>query len=161
MPAPPAAKLFALSREAARTMFGCREPEALRAFLETELPQLVSEEQRVEIGSVWGPLRAACAAADEDTAAGFFPELRLILLGGRELQAGPNYEVRLMRPDAVPKIAADLAALFPEQRRERIAAEPALAAHVEEALGAVEEITRLYGQAASAGACVLLVVELT
>jgi uncharacterized protein DUF1877 len=111
---------IALAREHAKTLFGLKDDEGLRKFLD-ELrlgPDMRKSGRVLEMGTLWNPLHRCLTDGELDPAAGDFP-LNHAVLGGKQLHKGGDYTAVLVRPDMTRFIADGLAELEEEDLRKK------------------------------------------
>ena len=103
---------IALSREDAKTIFGLKDDDNLRRFLEDlrTRPDVKKSGRLLESGTKWDPIHRCLSDGSLDPAAGDFP-LNHAVLGGKQLHRGPDYTAVLVRPDMTQFIADALAGL--------------------------------------------------
>lgn len=129
---------YALNREDARQIFGCRTPESLLEFVQKigANPDVL----QVAAGETAFALHRALTGGD-DPAAGEYP-LNHVVLGGRPLASAEQFTVVLKRPDIVTHLVAALQNVTLD--------DPVLA-------DVAQKLSSLYQAAAAAGSAVILV----
>jgi len=111
---------LALAREHAKTLFGLKDDESIRKFLE-ELkarPDMKKSGRMLDIGTLWDPIHRCLTEGQLDPAAGDFP-LNTAILGGKQLLKGSDYTAVLIRPDMTNFIADALAELEEDDLRKK------------------------------------------
>jgi Domain of unknown function (DUF1877) len=116
---------IALTREHAKTLFGLKNDEALRTFLdELQRHTEMRKSGRVlETGNNWDPIHRCLTDGELDPAGGDFP-LSHAVLGGKQLHKGSDRVVVLVRPDMTRFIADALAELPEAELRKKFFALP-------------------------------------
>jgi len=111
---------IALTREHAKTLFGLKDDEGLRQFLDElrRRPDMQKSGRVLETGALWDPLHRCLADGELDPAAGDFP-LNHAVLGGKQLHHGADYTAVLVRPDMTRFIADALGELEEEELRKK------------------------------------------
>ena len=107
---------LALSREDAKQLFGCRDEESLREWIQQFVESdTVWKEQRVvrHVGH-WRTLHQCLSDGSLDPDGGEFP-LNHVFLGGRKMVNSDSTLVAMIRPDMVPIIADAMASHSREQ----------------------------------------------
>ena len=107
---------FALDREDAKQLFGCRDETALRDVVQQWAESdLIWEEQRVvRCAACWPALHRCLSDGSLDLDGGEFP-LNHVFLGGRSMANNELLLVALVRPDMVPMVAQAMASLSREE----------------------------------------------
>jgi hypothetical protein len=111
---------IALAREHAKTLFGLKDDEGLRKFLDelSRQPQMRKSGRVLETGTKWDAIHRCLTDGELDPAGGEFP-LNHAVLGGKSLHKGSDYVAVLVRPDMTRFIADALAELEEEQVRQK------------------------------------------
>ena len=91
---------IALSREHAKRLFGQKDDENLRKFLDELIasPEMKKTGRLFDSGCAWDPMHRCLTEGELDPAAGEFP-LNHVVLGGKQLHQGNDYVAALVRPD--------------------------------------------------------------
>ncbi len=99
----------ALGREHAKRLFGIKDDESLRQFVEelTNSKEIRSSGRLVESGPHWATIHCCLTDGELDPAGGEFP-LNHVVLGGKALHRGDDYTAVLVRPDMTLFIAEAL-----------------------------------------------------
>jgi hypothetical protein len=103
---------IALARDHAKTLFGLKDDESIRKFLD-ELkarPDIKKSGRMLDLGTLWDPIHRCLTEGELDPAAGDFP-LNTAILGGKQLLKGSDYTAVLIRPDMTNFIADALGEL--------------------------------------------------
>jgi uncharacterized protein DUF1877 len=111
---------LALAREHAKTLFGLKDDESIRKFLE-ELkarPDMKKSGRMLDLSTLWDPIHRCLTEGELDPAAGDFP-LNSAILGGKQLLKGDDYTAVLIRPDMTNFIADALAELEEDDLRKK------------------------------------------
>jgi hypothetical protein len=111
---------LALAREHAKTLFGLKDDESIRKFLE-ELkakPDMKKSGRMLDLGTLWDPIHRCLTEGQLDPAAGDFP-LNTAILGGKQLLKGSDYTAVLIRPDMTNFIADALGELEEDELRKK------------------------------------------
>lgn len=95
--------LYALDRDAAKLIFGCKDDASLQQAVD-DVNRRGDAEQRLVVRDYEPLAKAYEAVAESREQSG----LNFVLLGGRPLHEGPERLMRLVRPDIVPPLAAEL-----------------------------------------------------
>lgn len=114
---------LALAREHAKTLFGIKEDEVLRKFLE-ELrtrPDIKRSGRLLEATTLWDPIHRCLTEGELDATAGDFP-LNHAVLGGKQLHQSADYTAVLIRPDMTRFIADALEELDEDELRKKFMA---------------------------------------
>jgi hypothetical protein len=114
---------IALEREHAKTLFGLKDDEAIRKFLE-ELkvrPDMKKSGRVLDLGTLWDPIHRCLTEGELDPAAGDFP-LNTAILGGKQLLKGADYAAVLIRPDVTRFIADGLGEVEEDNLRQKFLA---------------------------------------
>lgn len=149
-----------LSRELAKTMFGCLTPEALRTFF----TQLAPDVPRLEGGAAALALHRVLTNGSLEPNAGEYP-LNHAVLGGRVLGHETGYAVILKRPDMCAHIADGLSKILPETIEASLGQLAAANSEIVQSIQSSDvatllaELTTLYQTAAARGEAVVLVRE--
>ena len=100
---------IALSREHAKRLFGQKDDENLRAFLDELIasPEMKKSGRLFDSGAIWDPMHRCLTEGELDPAGGEFP-LNHAVLGGKQLHHGNDYVASLIRPDMTTFIAEAL-----------------------------------------------------
>src|SRR5689334_11614403 len=109
-----------LAREHAKTLFGLKDDESIRKFLE-ELktrPDIIKSGRLLDLGTLWDPIHRCLTEGELDATAGDFP-LNAAILGGKQLLKGTDYTAVLIRPDMTRFIADGLAELEEDDIRKK------------------------------------------
>jgi uncharacterized protein DUF1877 len=111
---------IALARDHAKTLFGLKDDDGLRKFLDDlqKRPDMRKSGRVLETGTNWDPIHRCLTEGELDPAAGDFP-LNHAILGGKQLHKGTDYTAVLIRPDMTNFIADALAELKEEDLRKR------------------------------------------
>jgi hypothetical protein len=111
---------IALAREHAKTLFGLKDDEGLRRFLDDlkTRPDMKKSGRVLETGTRWDPIHRCLTEGELDPAGGEFP-LNHAVLGGKQLHIGSDYVAALVRPDMTRFIADALAELEEEALRQK------------------------------------------
>ena len=111
---------IALPREHAKTLFGLKDDEGLRKFLDElqKRPDLRKSGRVLETGTNWNPIHRCLTEGELDPAAGDFP-LNTAVLGGKQLLKGTDYTAVLIRPDVTRFIADALGELEEDDVRKK------------------------------------------
>lgn len=98
-----------LTREDAQQLFSAKEDDAVRNVIDNlrKSPKHLENGLVLECGCDWDPIHRALTEGTLDPDGGEFP-LDHCVLGGRQLHAGDDFEVIVIRPDIVPHVAAAL-----------------------------------------------------
>lgn len=114
---------IALAREHAKTLFGLKDDDNLRQFLEDlrKRPDVKKSGRLLEAGTLWDPIHRCLTDGTLDPAAGDFP-LNTAVLGGKQLHRGNDYTAVLIRPDMTQFIADALAELDEDETRKKFQA---------------------------------------
>src|SRR5436190_24084465 len=111
---------IALAREHAKTLFGIKDDESIRSFLE-ELkarPDMKKSGRVLDLGTLWDPIHRCLTEGKLDPAGGDFP-LNTAVLGGKQLLKGTDYTAVLIRPDMTRFIADALADVEEDDMRKK------------------------------------------
>ena len=111
---------IALAREHAKTLFGLKDDEGLRKFLDEleKRPDMRKSGRVLETGTNWDPIHRCLTEGELEAAAGDFP-LNHAVLGGKELHKGSDYTAVLVRPDMTHFIAEALGEVQEEDLRKK------------------------------------------
>jgi hypothetical protein len=111
---------IALSREHAKRVFGIRDDESLRQFLEElkSSPEIKRSGRLLDNGILWDPIHRCLTEGELDPTAGDFP-LNHAILGGKQLHNGSDYVAALIRPDMTRFITDALADLEEDYVRQK------------------------------------------
>ena len=111
---------IALTREHAKSLFGLKEDQALRKFLEDlrRRPDMQKSGRVLETVSIWDPIHRCLTEGELDPTGGDFP-LNHAVLGGKQLHNGGDYTAVLVRPDMTRFIADALGELEEEELRKK------------------------------------------
>jgi hypothetical protein len=111
---------IALTREHAKTLFGLKDDEGLRKFLDElrQRPDMKKSGRVLETGTNWDPIHRCLTEGELDPASGDFP-LNHAVLGGKQLHHGTDYTAVLVRPDVTRFIADALAEVEEEGLRKK------------------------------------------
>jgi hypothetical protein len=111
---------IALAREHAKTLFGLKDDEGLRKFLDDleQRPDMRKSGRVFDIGTKWDPIHRCLTEGELDPVAGDFP-LNHAVLGGKQLHKGSDYVASLVRPDMTRFIADALAELEEDDLRKK------------------------------------------
>ncbi len=117
---------IALSREHAKRLFGQKDDENLRKFLDEliALPDMKKSGRLFDSGGTWEALHRCLTEGELDPAAGDFP-LNHAILGGKQLHHGGDYVAALVRPDMTNFIAEALGDVKEEDLRKSFFGLPA------------------------------------
>jgi len=112
----------ALGRENAKTLFGLKDDDSLRKFVQDlKISKEIKDSGRlVNCGPHWATIHCCLNDGDQslDPAAGEFP-LNNAILGGKALHRGDDYLAMLVRPDVVPFVTEALAGVKQSDFREK------------------------------------------
>jgi hypothetical protein len=97
---------IALGREHAKELFGIKDDEALRKFLDDlkSRPDMKKSGRVLETGTTWDAIHRCFTDGELDPAGGEFP-LNHAVLGGKQLYKGADSTAVLIRPDMTRFIA--------------------------------------------------------
>jgi len=111
---------IALPREHAKTLFGLKDDEGLRKFLDEleKRPDMRKSGRVLETGTSWDPIHRCLTEGELEASAGEFP-LNHAVLGGKELHKGSDYTAVVVRPDMTRFIADALAEVQEEDLRQK------------------------------------------
>ena len=111
---------IALAREHAKTLFGLKDDEGLRKFLDEleKRPDMRKSGRVLETGAKWDPIHRCLTEGELDPAAGDFP-LNHAVLGGKQLHKGSDYTAVVVRPDMTRFIADALAEVNEDEMRKK------------------------------------------
>ena len=109
---------IALGREHAKELFGIKEDEALRKFLDDlkVRPDMKKSGRVLETGTTWDAIHRCFTDGELDPAGGEFP-LNHAVLGGKQLYKGTDSTAVLIRPDMTRFIADALSELDQDELR--------------------------------------------
>jgi hypothetical protein len=109
---------IALSREHAKRLFGQKDDENLRKFLDELIadPGMKKSGRLFDSGTHWGAIHRCLSEGELDPAAGDFP-LSHVILGGKQLHQGNDYVASLVRPDMTNFVADAIGELAEEDVR--------------------------------------------
>ena len=111
---------IALAREHAKTLFGLKDDQSLRQFLD-ELrvrPDMKKSGRVLDTGILWDPIHRCLTEGELDPTGGDFP-LNHAVLGGKQLLKGTDHTAVLIRPDMTRFIADGLAELEEDHVRKK------------------------------------------
>jgi hypothetical protein len=114
---------IALGREHAKRLFGIKDDESLRQFVE-ELkasPEMKKSGRLLDNGPLWDPIHRCLTEGTLDPEGGDFP-LNHAVLGGKQLHNSGDYVASLVRPDMTRFIADALAELEEDEMRQKFLA---------------------------------------
>jgi len=117
---------IALSREHAKRLFGQKDDENLRKFLDELIadPGMKKSGRLFDSGVHWDPLHRCLTEGELDSAAGEFP-LNHAVLGGKQLHQGGDYAAALVRPDMTNFVAEAISEVDEENLRKSFFGLPA------------------------------------
>jgi len=97
---------IALSREHAKRLFGQKDDENLRKFLDELIadPAMKKSERLFDSGAHWDAMHRCLTEGELDATAGEFP-LSHAVIGGKQLHQGGDYVAALVRPDMTNFVA--------------------------------------------------------
>ena len=101
--------LLVCERDDAKRIFAARSDEALTEFFKEYLSDSknLDQDRTLDLQSKWLAIHACFCGGSTDSSAGDLP-LNQIILGGRPLGSGSQFQAILVRPDFVPHIVAAL-----------------------------------------------------
>jgi hypothetical protein len=114
---------IALVREHAKTLFGLKDDESIRKFLDElkQRPDMKKSGRLLDVGARWDPIHRCLTEGELDPSAGDFP-LNAAVLGGKQLLKGADYTAVLIRPDMTRFIADALGELEENDLRQKFLA---------------------------------------
>ncbi|MGI8979898.1 MAG: DUF1877 family protein [Pirellulaceae bacterium] len=117
---------IALSREHAKRLFGQKDDENLRKFLDELIadPGMKKSGRLFDSGIHWDAMHRCLTEGELDSAAGEFP-LNHVVLGGKQLHQGGDYVAALVRPDMTNFVADAIAEVEEENLRKSFFGLPA------------------------------------
>ena len=117
---------IALSREHAKRLFGQKDDENLRKFLDELItsPEMKKTGRLFDSGCTWDAMHRCLTEGELDPAGGEFP-LNHAVLGGKQLHQGNDYVAALIRPDMTTFIAEALGDVKEEDLRKSFFGLPA------------------------------------
>lgn len=118
---------IALAREHAKRVFGQKDDESLRAFLQELItaPEMIKSGRVLNTGKAWNAIHRCLTEGELDPTAGDFP-LNQVVLGGKQLHQGDDYAAVLIRPDMTTFVSEALNGIKePEFRAKFFALDPA------------------------------------
>lgn len=117
---------IALSREHAKRLFGQKDDENLRKFLDELIadPGMKKGGRLFDSGTHWDAIHRCLTEGELDANAGEFP-LSHAVLGGKQLHQGGDYAAALVRPDMTNFVADAIGEVEEENLRKSFFALPA------------------------------------
>ncbi|MBC7852662.1 MAG: DUF1877 family protein [Pirellulaceae bacterium] len=117
---------IALSREHAKRLFGQKDDENLRKFLDDLIadPGMKKSGRLFDSGIQWDAMHRCLTEGELDSSAGEFP-LNHVVLGGKQLHQGGDYVAALVRPDMTNFVADAIADVEEENLRKSFFGLPA------------------------------------
>ena len=117
---------IALSREHAKRLFGQKDDENLRKFLDELIadPGMKKSGRLFDSGIHWEAMHRCLTEGELDSSAGEFP-LNHVVLGGKQLHQGGDYVAALVRSDMTNFVADAIADIKEENLRKSFFGLPA------------------------------------
>lgn len=101
--------LLICQRDDAKRLFVAKSDEALAEFFDEFLSDSnhLNQDDVLDLKSIWRAVHACFCHGSADSDAGELP-LNQVILGGRKLGSGSQFQVAFVRPDLVPHIVTAL-----------------------------------------------------